>query len=415
MGVSMAALVIKNVNILNPFDEEILDERNVVIKGGKITDMGINEATLLGNYTLIDGQDCYLLPGFIDSHAHIMANGFHKEDTMLNPLALHFYNAIANMKATIDAGVTTVRDCGLADIGVKMASQKKLFPSPKLNISVKPLAITGGHFDFYLNSGFDMEITYPGYPSGVCDGVEDVLRKTRQVIRARADFIKIMASGGILSTYTSPDFPQFNNKELATIVGEAKTNNLKVVAHCHSLKGIQNCIKAGVKSIEHGTFIDRKTAQSLAKKRIYLTPTLVVHHTLIKEGFPVWDNFARDKIRKLKEVVAIQKENISLAYEEGVNFLMGSDCGVIDHGRNLQELKYLVDIGLEPLEAIQAGTIRGARFFNQDDKLGSIEIGKVADMILVKGNPIDDISILGDSSNIKKVIQDGNLIKDDFI
>ena len=189
----MSSLFIKNVNILNPFSDEIMDERNVFIKGNKIESIGVNETTLVGSYKVIDGQDAFLLPGFIDSHAHIMANGFHKEDTMKNPLALHFYGALSNMKATLNAGVTSVRDCGLADIGVKMAQERGMFRSPRLNISVHPLSITGGHFDFYLNSGFDMEIKYPGYPSGVCDGVEEVLKKTRQVIRSQADFIKIMA------------------------------------------------------------------------------------------------------------------------------------------------------------------------------------------------------------------------------
>ena len=407
----MPPIYIKNVNIINPFDEEPLDERHVVIKDGKIVSLHTDESAIYGSHVVIDGEDNYLLPGFIDSHAHVMANGFHKEDTMKNPLALHFYNAVKNMKDTIDAGVTTVRDCGLADIGVKMAQEKKIFPAPKLNISVKPLAITGGHFDFYLNSGFDMELNYPGFPVGTCDGVEGVLRKTREVIRACPDFIKIMASGGILSPYTSPEVSQFNAKELKTIVDEAKNNRLKVVAHCHSLEGIEKCAKAGIKSIEHGTFIDKKTSQLLAKKRIYLTPTLIVHHTLIEEGFPSWDKFADDKTKKLKEVVKIQKENIATAYEEGVKFLMGSDCGVIDHGRNLGELKYLVDVGLSPLEAIQAGTIEGARFFNQENQIGSIEEGKNADMIIVRKNPIDDIESLGNKDNVLTVIQDGEILK----
>ena len=382
----MSSIYIKNVNIINPFSEEPLEERHVLIENGRIKSLHTEESSLYKDHIVIDGEDDYLLPGFIDSHAHIMANGFHKEDIMKNPLSYYFYNAVSNMKATIDAGVTTVRDTGLADI-------------------------TGGHFDHYLNSGFDMEIAYPGFPAGTCDGIEGVLRKTREVIRARADFIKIMASGGILSPYTSPDIAQFNKKELKTIVDEAENHNLKVVAHCHSLEGIERCAKAGVKSIEHGTFIDKKTSQLLAKKRMYLTPTLIVHHTLIKEGFPVWDNFADDKVKKLKEVVKIQKENISTAYEEGVSFLMGSDCGVIDHGRNLGELKYLVDVGLSPLEAIQAGTIEGARFFNQENDLGSIEAGKIADMIIVKENPLDKIESLENNDNILTVIQEGRILK----
>ena len=173
--------------------------------------------------------------------------------------------------------------------------------------------------------------------------------------------------------------------------------------------------EAGIKSIEHGTFIDKKTCELLAKKRIYLTPTLIVHQTLIKEGFPVWDNFAEDKVKKLKEVVKIQKENIETAYQEGVSFLMGSDCGVIDHGKNLGELKQLVDVGLSPLEAIQAGTIEGAKFFNQENQLGSIEAGKIADMIIVKENPIDKIESLANKDNILTVIQDGNILKNEPI
>ena len=379
----MSSIYIKNVNIINPFSEEPLEERHVLIENGRIKSLHTEESSLYKDHIVIDGEDDYLLPGFIDSHAHIMANGFHKEDIMKNPLAYYFYNAVSNMKATIDAGVTTVRDTGLADIGVKMAQERKIFPAPRLNISIKPLAITGGHFDHYLNSGFDMEIAYPGFPAGTCDGIEGVLRKTREVIRARADFIKIMASGGILSPYTSPDIAQFNKKELKTIVDEAENHNLKVVAHCHSLEGIERCAKAGVKSIEHGTFIDKKTSQLLAKKRMYLTPTLIVHHTLIKDT----------------------------AYEEGVSFLMGSDCGVIDHGRNLGELKYLVDVGLSPLEAIQAGTIEGARFFNQENDLGSIEAGKIADMIIVKENPLDKIESLENNDNILTVIQEGRILK----
>ena len=363
----MSSIYIKNVNIINPFSEEPLEERHVLIENGRIKSLHTEESSLYKDHIVIDGEDNYLLPGFIDSHAHIMANGFHKEDIMKNPLAYYFYNAVSNMKATIDAGVTTVRDTGLADIGVKMAQERKIFPAPRLNISIKPLAITGGHFDHYLNSGFDMEIAYLGFPVGTCDGVEGVLRKTREVLKA--------------------------------IVDEAENHNLKVVAHCHSLEGIERCAKAGVKSIEHGTFIDKKTSQLLAKKRMYLTPTLVVHHTLIKEGFPVWDNFADEK------------ENIATAYEEGVSFLMGSDCGVINHGRNLGELKCLVDVGLSPLEAIQAGTIEGARFFNQENDLGSIEVGKIADMIIVKENPIDKIESLENNDNILTVIQDGEILK----
>ena len=136
---------------------------------------------------------------------------------MANPLGIHFYNAVPHAAQTLNAGVTTIRDCGSADLSFKLAQQRKLFPAPKIHLSITPLVMTGGHFDLLLPSGFDMEIIYPGFPKGRCDGVEEVLKKTREIKRAGADFIKVMCSGGVLTTNTSPEFAQFNKKELKTM------------------------------------------------------------------------------------------------------------------------------------------------------------------------------------------------------
>ena len=135
---------------------------------------------------------------------------------MANPLGIHFYNAVPHSLQTVNAGVTSIRDCGSADLSFKLAQQKKLFTAPKIHLSITPLVMTGGHFDLFLPSGWDMEIIYPGFPKGRCDGIEEVLKKTREVKRAGADFIKVMASGGVLTTNTSPEFAQFNKKELKT-------------------------------------------------------------------------------------------------------------------------------------------------------------------------------------------------------
>ena len=270
--------------------------------------------------------------------------------------------------------------------------------------------MTGGHFDLLLPSGFDLEIMYPGLPKGRCDGVEEVLKKTREVKRAGADFIKVMCSGGVLTTNSSPEFPQFNKKELKTIVNEAKVNDMKVSAHCHSLKGMNNCISAGFSSIEHGTFIDKKTSKRMVEKDVSLVPTMLVHQFLYENGFPAWDNYAEEKTEKLKEIVKVHKENISTAYEEGVNILMGTDSGVIPHGHNLEELINLVEIGMSSDEAIASGTVKAAEFLGQDN-LGLVKENYVADLILVNSNPLDDVSVLGDNDNILNVFHDGVLIK----
>ena len=398
--------LIENVNIINPF-EEVKTAQNVLIEDNLIKEVSSSK---LNAENVIDGEDNYLMPGFIDCHTHIFAKGFHKEENMANPLGLHFYNAVPHALQTVNAGVTTIRDCGSADLSFKLAQKKKLFTSPKIHLSITPLVMTGGHFDLFLPSGWDMEIIYPGFPKGRCDGVEEVLKKTREMKRAGADFIKVMASGGVLTTNSSPEFAQFNKKELKTIVNEANANNMKVSAHCHSLKGMNNCISAGFSSIEHGTFIDRKTSRRMVENNVSLVPTLLVHQFLYRNGFPQWDNYAGEKTEKLKEIVKVHKENIQIAYEEGVNILMGTDSGVIPHGHNLEELTHLTDIGMTPHEAIAAGTVKAAEFLGFDN-LGLVKKNYVADLILVNSNPLDDIGSLCDNKNVLTVIQDGNVVK----
>lgn len=402
--------LIKNINIINPY-KEVKYNCSMLIKDDIIAEISDSKIKTKDNVKVIDGQDNFLLPGFIDCHTHILAKGFHKEENMSNPLSIHFYNAVPHSKETIFAGVTSIRDCGSADLGVKMAQERGLFLAPKMTISITPLMCTGGHFDLFMPSGFDMEIIYPGFPKGRCDGVDEVLKKTREVKRAGADFIKVMASGGVLTTNSSPDYPQFNIEELKTIANEARIHGKKVSAHCHSLQGIKNCVDAGFDSIEHGTFIDRNTSRKMAENGTILVPTILVHDFLYRNGFPKWDNFASEKIAKLKEIVKVHKENIAVAYGEGVKILFGTDSGVIPHGHNLEELSNLVDIGMSPSEAIASGTIEAAKFINQNDKIGSVEIGKVADLIITSQNPLEDIKSLANRDNILTVFQDGIIVK----
>ena len=398
--------LIENVNIVNPF-EEVKTNQNVLIENNTIKEIS---STKLKADNVIDGEDNYLMPGFIDCHTHIFAKGFHKEENMANPLGLHFYNAVPHSLQTINAGVTTIRDCGSADLSFKLAQQRRLFTAPKIHLAITPLVMTGGHFDLLLPSGWDMEIIYPGFPKGRCDGIEEVLKKTREVKRAGADFIKVMASGGVLTTNSSPEHAQFNLKELKTIVCEAKANDMKVSAHCHSLNGMNNCIKAGFSSIEHGTFIDEKTSRRMVENNVSLVPTLLVHQYLYENGFPAWDSYAAEKTEKLKEIVKVHKENITTAYEQGVNILMGTDSGVIPHGHNLEELTHLTGIGMSEDEAIAAGTIKAAEFLGFDN-LGLVKENYTADLIIVNSNPLDDVSALSDNDNILKVIQDGCVVK----
>ncbi len=410
----MKSILIKNISIINPNDESPVENKSILIKNGKI--MAIDKSTCIDideGTKIIDGEENFILPGFIDMHVHLMANGFIFEDNMKNPLAIHFYKALKNMKDTIDAGVTYVRDCGLADIGVKIAAEKKMFLSPKMKISVMPISITGGHFDFTLNSGFDMVINYPGLPHPVCDGLEGVIAKTREILGSKADFIKIMATGGVISANDAPKFTQFNKKELKAIVNEADMREkTKVSAHAHGLNGIRNAVESGIQFIDHGTYINKETAKLMVKKGTYLIPTCLVIDETKKKALN--GELIADQSKKAIEISKVHKENMEIAYNEGVKILMGTDSGVIDHGQNLKELKLLTDIGMTPNEAISSGTIESAKAMEIDDEVGSIAIGKSADLIMVDKNPLDDIGLLGNPKNILMVIQDGEILKNDF-
>lgn len=384
----------------------------ILIKNNKIEDVGIEGSITLPNAKIrrIDAEGGYLLPGFIDSHVHMMANGFRMEDTMYNPLSLFFYKAVENMGLTINAGVTTVRDAGLADYGVKTAVEQGLIVGPRMQISVAPLSITGGHFDFWLKSGFDMKTSYPGHPDSVCDGIDGVRRKVREIMRAGAEVIKVMATGGVMSANDRPEISQFTLEELKVIIEEAQNQGIKSMAHAHGTEGIKNAVKAGITSIEHGTYLDNESIRMILERETFLVPTLVVqkHNKKHAESGNLTDYMVEDAIR----IVDIHRRNMKKAYKSGVTMVMGTDCGVIEHGVNLQELGLLCEVGMKPMEAIMSGTKVSSQLLGWQDKIGTIEPGKLADIVVSKTDPLTDIKSLGNPDNIKVVLKDGKLLKD---
>lgn len=409
--IQMAYSLIYNGNLIDGTGNSPVKDAVVLIKNNIIEYAGSEDSLDLPRTEIrkIDADGGYLLPGFIDSHLHMMATGFHMEDNMYNPLALFFYNAVENMRQTINAGITTVRDAGLADFGVKMAVDKGLITGPRMQISVTPLSITGGHFDHWLKSGFDMKISYPGYPDSICDGTEGVRKKVREVMRAGAEVIKIMATGGVMSANDKPEYSQFTLKELEVIIEEARSRGLTTMAHAHGAEGIKNAVKAGVDSIEHGTYMDKESIEMMLEKEVYLVPTLMAqrHNQIQAESGSLPDYMVEDALR----IVNIHRENMKKAHKAGITMVMGSDCGVIDHGDNLKELGLLCEIGMKPMEAILSGTKVAAERMGWQDKIGTIEQGKLADIVISKTDPLRNIDSLGNPDNIKMVLKDGLKIK----
>jgi len=409
----MSYTLIKNGTLINGNGGSPVNDGAVLIKDNYIIAAGPENSLKIpdDNLEVIDAKKSFILPGFIDTHVHLMTEGFSREDILYTPHSLYFYNALEFMKKTIDAGVTSVRDAGLADLGVKQAVDNGLIIGPRLQISVSPLTITGGHFDFWLNSGFDVKPMYPSLPDGIADGVEGVRKTVREVIRAGADFVKVMVTGGVISPNDRPEHPQFTQEELEVIVEEANFRELQVVAHAHGKQGIINAVKAGVNSIEHGTCIDDECIGLMLDNNTYLVPTFVamkVNKKMAEEKDSSLPEWSRDDAIRMEKV---HGKNIKNAYKSKIKIVMGTDSGVIPHGNNLKELGYLCDMGMDPMEAILAGTRRAAESLKWDHKVGTVEEGKLADIVISKEDPIKNIKSLGNPDNIILVLKDGIIMK----
>ncbi|WP_062515677.1 amidohydrolase family protein [Halobacillus sp. KGW1] len=409
----MSYKLIKNGTLLDGTGAEPIPDAVVLINGTKIEAVG-SDIHLPEDIEVevIDADQGYILPGLIDTHVHMVMELKDIGESLNEPFTLKFYQAIHYMKRTLDAGVTTIRDAGFTDVGVKTAVEQGLVAGPRMQVSINPLTITGGHGDSWRHSGIDATPkSYPGLPSGICDGPEQVRKKVREMLRAGADVIKVHATGGVMSPTDHPEFTQFSEEELAIIVQEATyRKGVKVMAHAQGAEGIKNAVKAGIHSIEHGIFLDDEAIELMLENGTYLVPTLLAPVSVL-EASEQNDDMPDFAVQKAKEVIDIHKESIAKAYQAGVKIAMGTDAGVMAHGTNLRELGLMCDIGMTPMEAITASTKVAAECMGWGDKLGTIESGKLADLIITKHNPLEDIRSLEDPDAIVTVMKDGVIEK----
>lgn len=406
--------LIRNGTLIDGTGKAPLANAGVLIKDNRIQSVGTADSLSLPNQATreIDAGGGYILPGFIDTHVHLMLEGVNIARDMVTPFSLRFFNAVKYMKNTINAGVTSVRDAGGADAGVKQAVETGVVLGPRMQISISVLTITGGHADGWMRSGneFDLFPAYPGFPASRVDGVDDCRRKVREVLRAGAEIIKICSTGGVLSPTDHPEFTQFSPEELDVIVREAAyRRGVKVMAHAQGVEGVKNAIRAGIHSIEHGIYLDEEAIELMLARGTFLVPTLLAPLAVLeageKGGMPEYG------IRKSKEVIEIHSESIARAHKAGVRIAMGTDAGVMPHGTNLRELGLMVNIGMTPMESIVATTKIAAQCLGWEDQVGTLEAGKLADVVIVKMNPLQDIRSLENNDNITLVMKDGEVVK----
>ncbi len=388
----------------------VLVQDNHIRAAGRKADISLPDAPL----TMLDAGGGWILPGLIDTHVHLMMEGIDIPRLMTTPFSLRFYQALDHMRRTLDAGITTVRDAGGADLGLKQAQVSGLVTGPRMQISITALSTTGGHGDSWMPSGMTLRVfpAYPGVPVNICDGVEEVRQKVREVLRAGAEVIKVCATGGVLSPTDHPEFTQFSEAELRVMVEEgAFRRGVKVMAHAQGAEGIKNAVRAGIHSIEHGIYLDDEAIELMLAHGTYLVPTLLAPLSVLEQAESK-GNMPEYGVRKARETIEIHSESIERAHRAGVTIAMGTDAGVMPHGTNLRELGLMCQIGMNPMAALVATTKTAAACLGWQDQVGTLERGKLADVIVTKTDPLANIRSLENTANIALVMLDGRIVKD---
>ncbi len=377
---------------------------DVVVEDGRILAVGPN----LDGDERVHTSGLTVLPGLFDCHTHVLFSDVDQWKYLQTPFSLAFYKAMHNLRATLEAGITTIRDAGGADLGMKTAVDEGLISGPRMHISIRMITQTGGHGDDWMPCGADIPffIEYPGSPSALVDGPEQMRRKVRELIRDGADVIKVAVSGGVLSPRDNPRHAHFRPEELEMLVSEAKAAGIFVMAHAQATDGIKNAIRAGIRSIDHGVYLDDEAIGLMLERGTYLVPTLVAPTGVLiaaEQGIQI----PEASLRKAGEVVDVHRESFRKAVAAGVKVAMGTDSGVTPHGQNLRELELMVEGGMTPAQVLVATTRTAAELMGLQDELGTVEPGKRADLVLVDGDPLEFAKL---TDRITAVYKDGRRV-----
>ena len=382
----------------DPFDAD------VVVEDGRVAAIG----TGLDGDEVVDCAGATVLPGLFDCHVHVTVSDISLVKQVQKPFSYQFYEAARNLRATLELGITTVRDAGGADLGIKKAQQDGLISGPRMQISVGVLSQTGGHGDDWMPSGHcvPLMMPHPGRPEALADGPDAVRKVARELLRAGADVLKVCTTGGVLSPGDDPRHTQYTPAELDVLVTEASMQGKPVMAHAQGTEGIKNAVRAGIRSIEHGIYLDDEAIELMLEHGTWLVPTLIAPIAVIRAaraGAALTD----EMIRKAEDVTGVHAESMRRAVEAGVKIAMGTDSGVGPHGTNLEELPLMEAAGMSPGQVLAAATSSAAELLGCAGELGRLVPGYRADLVVVSGDAYDLAALPG---RIREVWQDGRRV-----
>ena len=400
--------VIKAGKLVDTVNGKVLTNQLILIENDMIKAVGAN-LTIPTGAKVIDLSNATVLPGFIDTHTHITGDADENYyDMFRKSFVDNAVTAHINARKTLDAGFTTIRDVGsygFVDIALRNAINAGKIPGPRMQCAGYYIGSTGSHGDL---NGFSpwLSSRMPEEMSGVADGPDGVRKKVRYLIKYGADVIKFGASAGVLSEETSVGAPQFTQEEMNAIVDEAKMHGIKACAHAHGTEAIKMAILSGVASVEHGSFLDDEGIRMMKERGTYLSADIYNDDYSMSEyarlGYP------QQILDKEKLVGRTQRENFKKAVLAGVKIAYGTDAGVYPHGWNAKQFAKHVEWGQTPMQAIQSATINSADLLGWKDQIGSISVGKYADIVAVTENPLDKISVL---ENMQFVMKGGTVYK----
>jgi imidazolonepropionase-like amidohydrolase len=406
-----ASTIIHVGTLIDGVGNEPAVEVTIVIDGDRIADVHRGFVEPGEGDDLIDLSDYTVMPGLMDMHTHLMfefSRDTYSEGFFLNPTD-YALRATVYAKRTLMAGFTTVRDLGddgMVGVSLRNAINAGYVTGPRIFTASKAIGTTGGHAD--PTNGWCAALRGdPGPEQGVINGADEARKAVRQRYKESADLIKITATGGVLSLAKSGQNPQFTDEELAAIVATARDYGFTVAVHAHGTEGMKRAVVAGVTSIEHGTYMTEEVMNLMKAHGTYYVPTIMAGVAVAQRAEE--EDYLPEIVRpKAAAIGPAVKETFAQAYTTGVKIAFGTDSGVSPHGDNWQEFVLMVEGGMPPMEAIQSATIEAARLLRIDDRLGSVEKGKIADLVGVEGNPLADISIMGD---VKFVMKAGTVHK----
>lgn len=405
LNLSHAATYITADALVDVANGKLIENPVVVVDQQRITAVGSGLTIPPDAEAVIDLAGMTLLPGLIDTHVHMTGSasehGYKRLATSQTRAALR---GAKNAARTLRAGVTTVRNLGAAgfiDVALRDAINDGDVLGPRMFVSGPSLGITGGHCDNNL-----LPADYQDESDGVADGPWAVAKKVRTNIKYGADLIKFCATGGVLSKGTKVGVQQYTLEEMQMIVSEAHRRGVTVASHAHGTEGIYAAIQAGVDSVEHASFIDDAGIKLAKQKGTYLSMDIYVTEYILGEGAKA--GILEESLAKERKTGTLQRESFTRAVKAGVNMVMGTDAGVYPHGDNLKQLSRMVTFGMTPMQALQAASINPATLLKREQDLGSLQAGRFADIIAVRGNPLDDISLL---EKVDFVMKNGTVIE----